>query len=411
MAARKRIAFYCQHATGVGHYVRALGIAERLAGSHDVTLISGGRPFPGSEPSSAVTLVQLPPLQRSGAGLAPAGPGASYDGVLVERSAILRATIARVRPDVLFVEHFPFSRWSLRGEITETIEAARRSRPGGRVLCSLRDIARKSAFDTWGSRGGEAGPPAAWLGAQQEGADPAAEALDRRYGDEVVPALNGLFDALLVHGDPRLTRLEDQIGWTDRITIPIVYTGYVTRPRDPRRVRGPAGDFVLVSAGGGAEGAEVAGPCLEAWAHLGREGGTRGHRMELYTGVYADELAVAGLIERAAALGARVRRFSTAFSSWLRACALSVSRAGYNTCVEILAARARAILVPSARMADQWLRAQRLRDLGLAELISPLDATPERIAHAIAAGLSAPRPQHDLALDGAEQTLAYVNGL
>ena len=48
------------------------------------------------------------------------------------------------------------------------------------------------------------------------------------YEDKVVDILNRYFDAILVHADPNLVKLDETFTRIEDITIPIVYTGYVT---------------------------------------------------------------------------------------------------------------------------------------------------------------------------------------
>ena len=69
--------------------------------------------------------------------------------------------------------------------------------------------------------------------------------------------------------------------------------------------------------------------------------------------------------------GVAVERFRDDFAALLCACRVSVSQAGYNTVLDLLAARARAVLVPFAagRETEQPLRAERMAALGAAELV------------------------------------------
>ena len=60
---------------------------------------------------------------------------------------------------------------------------------------------------------------------------------------------------------------------------------------------------------------------------------------------------------------------------------------------------------------DQRIRACKLAELGLAEVIHPDLLTPDRIADAILRGLSHPPPSHTLKLDGAEQTRVFIENL
>jgi predicted glycosyltransferase len=128
-----------------------------------------------------------------------------------------------------------------------------------------------------------------------------------------------------------------------------------------------------------------------AWERLRAEDATGGRRLVVFPGPFAEEPG-----------------FTTVFGAWLRACDLSISRAGYNTCADVLAARARAMVVPSPLMSDQRLRARRLAEMGVVETVAPEDASPETLAAAIRHALTRPRPIHAIRLDGAERTRAMV---
>jgi predicted glycosyltransferase len=69
----------------------------------------------------------------------------------------------------------------------------------------------------------------------------------------------------------------------------------------------------------------------------------------------------------------------------LRRCHVSVSQAGYNTILNILAARVPAVVVPfaSERETEQRLRAERLAARGALELVDEADLTPDRLTRAI----------------------------
>ncbi len=344
-----RAVLYCQPLTGLGHLMRTLAIARELAAAHEVHLVTGGRPFPGSRDAAGVRFVDLPPIWRENGRVA----GAPLD----ERRRLLADAVARVAPDVLVIEHFPFSKWELAGEAMAAIDAAK----GAKVVCSHRDIAL--------------------------GSDVRACA-----------TLGEHFDALLVHGDPKVTRLEDQLPWASEIPVPAEYTGYVWgrasgTQRPERRI--------LVSAGGGVEAEALVGPCVEAWRLLGD-----GRSLTAFAGPFLPEEAFARLKSRA-----DVRRFTPDLAAWMAASDLSVSRAGYNTCADILASRARAVVVPSPLMSDQRLRARRLSELGVVETVAPEDASPAALADAMRRALARPRPVHTIDIDGGRRTRALLESL
>ncbi len=104
----------------------------------------------------------------------------------------------------------------------------------------------------------------------------------------------------------------------------------------------------------------------------------------------------------------RVSRFSPDFAGWLRGSALSISRAGYNTTVELLQSRVRSVLAPDPEMSDQGPRARRMAELGLATVVegNPCDETA--MAMAIQEAFARPRPRHQLNLDGVAGTRTVI---
>ena len=104
-----------------------------------------------------------------------------------------------------------------------------------------------------------------------------------------------------------------------------------------------------------------------------------------------------------------MERFDPDFLEWLAVAELSVSRAGYNTCANLLEVGRRAVLIPDLSMSDQPVRARRFAALGLAEVLE--DPSPEACAEGILRALARPEPRHDLALDGAERTRRLIEAL
>jgi len=209
------------------------------------------------------------------------------------------------------------------------------------------------------------------------------------------------------------------------IAIPVVYTGYVAEKRNGEghfsggKGPGDGRGFALVSAGGGLDGYELAVPCIEAWKRLREQGAVEGREMVIFSGLFVGEAHYEALRGMCAGGPFRIERFAPDFLRWMQGADLSISRAGYNTCMNVLETAAvaldativRALLVPSRLSEDQALRAHKLAEMGLAEVISPDVLTPHRIADAILRGLSQPPVDHDLALDGAEQTRTFIENL
>jgi predicted glycosyltransferase len=137
---------------------------------------------------------------------------------------------------------------------------------------------------------------------------------------------------------------------------------------------------VVVSAGGGAAGAALLNVALAAR----RQGCLADAPWRLLTGANLPEAEYAALRQSAPA-GVTVERFRPDLPGLLRQCRVSVSQAGYNTVLDIVTARARAVVVPFAaeRETEQSMRAERLAALGAAELVRESDLSPTNLAAAI----------------------------
>ncbi len=90
--------------------------------------------------------------------------------------------------------------------------------------------------------------------------------------------------------------------------------------------------------------------------------------------------------------GVVVERYRADFPQLLRRCRVSVSQAGYNTVLDILAAGIPAVLVPFAEMreTEQTLRAERLAACGVVEMVAPAELSPDRLAAAIERAVARP---------------------
>ncbi len=410
---RTRVAFYSQHLIGVGHHFRNRQIVNALVKTCDVFFIDGGRPVPEADLDERVTRISLPPLRSGAQGIESVDKERDLQAVMRERQVRLSEAMEQIRPDVFCIEFFPFSRWSLKSEILNTIVRLNEVNPGAKVLCSLRDIPTRAKSNVLQPtvalvqrRDGDA---MRFYSVPFGGIHHEYVAFNRRYYEEVVPVLNQYFDAVLVHGDSQLSRLEDHFPWTADIGIPVVYTGFVSEKlEDASRPDRAPDRYVLVSAGGGAEGLALVAPCIEAWKQLERDDAHDGREMVIFAGAFIDEKHFEALRGLCGDGPFRIERFTSNFLAWMKHADLSISRAGYNTCMNVLETQVPSILVPSIAMDDQEFRAQELMWLGIAGVVHPDQLSAEKMAKAIAEMLESSVSEHHLSLDGAEQTQKFI---
>jgi predicted glycosyltransferase len=353
-----RVFFYVQHLLGIGHLRRAATLARALAsGGFDVLLVSGGAPVDGL-PLAGVRFHQLPPLRAADLRLKELSQldGTPLDDVFrAKRTRVLLDLFEAETPDILLTEQFPFGRTQLRFELMPLLEAAQRRPSAPWIVSSIRDVLRRTA-------------------------SPARV-------DEMVATFE-VFDAVLVHADPALVRLDDSFpAWPD-IQDRALYTGYIAEFDPARAPQGTVGaGEVIVSVGGGAVGA----PLLRAAIAARPMTALADRKWRLLVGANVPAADRAALAEAADA-GIIVEPARGDFPSLLRNAALSISQAGYNTVVETLCHADRAVLVPfgTARETEQADRARVLVERGMVAAVAPDALNSETLAAAIGRAWAGP---------------------
>jgi predicted glycosyltransferase len=187
--------------------------------------------------------------------------------------------------------------------------------------------------------------------------------------------------------------LDRTLALADRLGDRLVYTGYLG-PDGLRSTGAPHGE-VVISGGGGQVGGPLFRAALAAWPLTTS---TRERPWRLVTGPYLPEAARAELDHQARELPARdgrpavvVETYRPDLGAHLGGAALSVSQAGYNTVLELVAHRVRAVVVPYEGSGDeQPLRAELLAARGLLEIVRESDLSPARLARAMDAALGRP---------------------
>ena len=381
---------YCQHLLGLGHAQRAARLARALADAGEpVCFVTGGRLVPGLDVGAA-ELVPLPPLQSADAAAsALAGPdGRPPDpAYLAARRDQLLALVARRDPAVVLLELFPFGRHALAFELAPLLFAlgddrARRGPAAPRVVVSVRDILVSKANAAWSELA-------------------------------VLAVVLQWVDRVLVHGAPDVIPLERTFSPAARLGERLVYTGYLA-PSPPAAPVSPHGE-VVVSGGGGQVAATLFRTALAA-RPLARHAGLRPWRLLL--GPYCPEAVRTELERAASAFGTvagrpavTVEPFRADLAGHLRGAGLSVSQAGYNTVLDILASGVRAVVVPYEETGDeQPIRAGLLAARGLVRVLSEATQSPATLAQTMDAALTDPAfpaPAH-LALDGARRSVTVV---
>lgn len=373
-ARKPCLVIHCQYVYGIGHLARMKRLAAAAVRVFDVFLLSGGQPVPRHDVPEGVHQVQMPALYKREDEplLTPVDPGQTLAHCLSARRALIEELIARLRPDVVVTEHFPFG-LLFADEALHLLDVARRSNPRVVRVSSVRDVIESA----------DGGPD----------------------GERSRELLDAHFDALLVHGDERLIPLEASFPQASALKVPYRHTGVITQAVK-RSPRGAALPLVLGSVGGGRVGTELLdalstahGPLSARWPH----------RLVVFRGAF--QAAAAATSGRVPTL--EVRDFDeAAYLAHLAEADLLVCMGGYNTVYEGLSAQVPMLVYERAFLGgnrEQSLRSRLLERHGLLGVLGPEDLATARLCEQLLQSVRRPaRARPALDMDGARRSVELL---
>ncbi len=377
---QRRVLFYVQHLLGIGHLKRAATIARALAAQDlGVTIVSGGHDIPGLNLGDA-HLVQLPSTRATDLyfkELVDADDRPIDADWKQRRADALLDAYRAADAHVLMFELFPFGRRQMRFEIEPVLQDAIASSRRPVIVSSVRDIL-------------------------------VAQAKPER-NDEMLGRVARYFDHVLIHGDQRLIPFDRTFPLADRIQDKLHYTGYVVDRTGRGAINtGQGRDEVIVSAGGGAVGADLLKVAIAARPLTA----LAAHTWRILVGVAVDQPTFDG-IAALAGPGIIVERARADFTALVTNAALSISQGGYNTVMEVLEAGTRAVIVPYAGGAEteQTLRAHELARRTPIQVVAESTLAAQTLAHAVDAAWRREPPANTMIdTNGAEVSAALIAG-
>ncbi|MGH6959695.1 MAG: glycosyltransferase family protein, partial [Dongiaceae bacterium] len=231
----------------------------------------------------------------------------------------------------------------------------------------------------------------------------------------VLPALRDLYDEIWIYGLPQINKPLTGIDVPPSVRHKMVYTGYLRRdlplhtdiPHEVGEIDGP---FILVTAGGGGDGADLIDWVLAAYesdAHIP-------YGAVIVFGPFMSATEREAFKERAARFrNIRTLTFTNNLGALMQRAAGVVAMGGYNTFCEILSFDKPALIVPRTRpRMEQFIRASRAAELGLARMLTEEgNSRDPRIMATALRNLPQQRPPSEVIVPGLLDGLDNVNRL
>ena len=351
----KRVLMYSHDSFGLGHLRRCRTIAHSLVedfGGLSVLIISGSTIAGAFDYRSRVDFVKIPSVIKLRNGeYTSLDRHIDLQETLEMRASIIRSTAETFQPDIFIVDKEPLG---LRGEVEETLSYLKTR--GTTLVLGMRDV-----MD-------------------------ATHLLEKEWAPGDVMRKIGLYyDTVWVYGPPDfynpLTGLEvphsvqskiQYLGFLQR-TVPLAETGHK-----------PDGDYILVTPGGGGDGADLIHDVLEAY----QQDASLQHRALIVLGPYMPKKQRRKLVKKGKSVPwVDIIEFDSGMEELVFGARAVVAMGGYNTYCEILSFDKPALIVPRVRpREEQLIRARRAEELGLIDMLLPEEAADaKRFAAALKA--------------------------
>ncbi len=348
---RVRIALYSHDTMGLGHLRRNLLIAQALAESPlqaTTLLITGAHEANFFALPPGADFLTLPRMHKDEHGQYTAGQLAiAVEDLVCLRAESIRSALDAFRPEVMIVDKVP------SGAFGEMLPALRSitEKYDTRCVLGIRDVLDEAKV------------------VRSEWLESSHEVIDKFYNE------------LWVYGDQRVYDPVKEYDWPQDLAEKVHFTGYLDQAK--RQKQSPQASSqnitfaekgrkrrIVCTLGGGQDGFQLAETFIKALPSTGAEG-------ILLTGPFMPSHLLRSIQERAAQrTNVRVVEFTPEADQLISSADRVVAMGGYNTVCEILSYRKPSLLVPRVSpRKEQWIRAQRLQQLGILDMIHPDELT------------------------------------
>ncbi|MEI4488543.1 glycosyltransferase family protein [Frigidibacter sp. MR17.14] len=366
-----RILMYSHDTFGLGHLRRCREIAHALVEAHrglSVLIISGATIAGAFDYRVRVDFLKIPSVIKLRNGeYTSLAAHTKLEDTLAMRRALIRQTAETFRPDIFITDKEPMG---LHGEIEETLDYLKAQ--GTRLVLGLREVMDAPHL----------------LAAEWARSD-------------MLRKIERYYDSIWAYGPEGF---HDPLGGLDvspALRARMRYTGFLQRSvhRHADTPSRDLGDYILVTTGGGGDGAELIRDVFAAYR--ADPGLTR--RAVVVLGPYLPARERSELLAAGDALPrVEVIEFDNRMEDLIAGAQAVVGMGGYNTYCEILSFDRPALIVPRVTpREEQLIRASRAAELGLIRMMRAEEsADPLRLAAALQTLPDARRPSQAPATPG-----------
>ncbi len=301
------------------------------------------------------------------------------------RAGLIKHTAEMFEPDLFIVDKEPLG---LRGEVSDTLSMLREQ--GIPLVLGLRDVLDEPGV--------------------------LSEEWERK---NALPALRDLYDQLWIYGLKNVCDPLEGVDLPDAVRKKAVYTGYLRRSWDTTIATpfvseqfSPHKPYVLVTTGGGGDGATLIDWVLRAYEHYQ----DLDMQALLVLGPFMQSKLQSDFMARVNRLNAvHAITFDAHMEALFQRASGVIAMGGYNTFCEVLSFDKPCVIVPrTVPRLEQYIRAKRAEELGLVSMLLDDDQRrPQDMAQAITelADRAPPSTTHIPGLlDGLSTINALVDG-
>jgi len=358
-----RILMYSHDTFGLGHLRRCRTIAHSLVEDFrglSVLIISGATIAGAFDYRARVDFVKIPSVIKLRNGeYESMERHRPLDDTLKMRRSIIRHTAETFEPDIFIVDKEPMG---LNGEVEETLTYLKTR--GTTLILGLREVMDSPHL------------------------------LDAEWQRKsVMPKISQYYDNVWVYGPPDFYDPLIGLEVPEPVRNKMNFVGFLQRsvPSETLTDHRPKEDYILVTTGGGGDGADLVNDVMRAYQH----DPSLQHKALVVLGPYMPMKKRRKLMRRAEQIPSlEVIEFDNRMEELVAGAKAVVAMGGYNTYCEILSFDKPALIVPRVQpREEQLIRAQRAHELGLIDMLLPDEADdPYRMSAALKALLERPAP-------------------